>query len=304
MFKNTLVVAVAITCLSGALQARSLREALRHPSDPLRRRTISISLDVIHANVTKLNLAGRGITKITQQEGNALAVSYPDLEELDLSLNRLKTLPVDVFGWFKNLRVLNLSNNRLKKVNNWGFGGMSNLQELNLAGNFIRRSLREALLYHQSGPLDQMHDTVRQLNLHQAELVSISEEEGQLLTKNYPNLLVLNLSLNHLSTLPEGVLRRFRNLQVLHLSFNKLKDLPYGTFNGLTRLEELLLTGNELTMLPGGMFGGMSGLISLRKLRLGSNKFSKEYIAKIKQALPGVTIIGADKPKVYLGEPA
>ncbi len=309
MLKKIMVTVVVAGLLFSGMQALSLRakslslrEALLHPSGPLAHRARTGSLDRMHTDVTKLNLGSRGITKITLEEGRALAENYPELEELDLSLNKLKTLPDGVFSGLRNLRVLNLSYNRLRKVNDWGFGGMPNLRELSLAGNFIRRTLHEVLRYHRNGPLDQMHATVRWLDLHQSELASISEEEGKLLAKNYPNLLELNLSLNHLSILPAGVLSRLTKLKVLDLSSCLFTTLPSGIFRGMTRLEELSLFGNELTTLPPEMFGGMSPLISLRELDLGRNRFSARYIAKAKEALPWVTIMDGSRQKVYLGE--
>ena len=103
MLKKLMTSALIACLLLGTLQAKSLREVL------------GASLDQMNEGVTELDLADKGITEITLQEGVLLATNYPNLEKLDLSDNQLSSLPAEI-GQLANLKELFLTDNKLTSL--------------------------------------------------------------------------------------------------------------------------------------------------------------------------------------------
>ncbi|KAK7163838.1 hypothetical protein R3I94_002523 [Phoxinus phoxinus] len=64
------------------------------------------------------------------------------------------------------------------------------------------------------------------------------------------------------------ILREYPGIRVLDLSYNHIQSLPAGAFSSLTHLETLALRGNELETLDEGIF---EGLVRLRSLDLEGN---------------------------------
>ncbi len=133
-----------------------------------------------------------------------------------------------------------------------------------LLGSLQAKSLRDVL----GSSLDQMNAGVAELNLAAKQLTEITPQEGELLAKNYPNLISLYLSFNLLKRLPE----------------------PIGD---LTKLTYLGLRTNQLTSMP----ESIGDLINLKELSLGDNLLSPQKLVKIRAALPRVKIYGADNQR-------
>ena len=107
-----------------------------------------------------------------------------------------------------------------------------------------------------------------------------------------PNIKYIDLSFNHITSIPNGLFNGLTELQKLNLrsnniesisadmftglinlieldlAFNRLKTIPAHTFNGLTKLNVLLLGNNELRTLEINSFRGLRGL---HKLELNNN---------------------------------
>jgi Leucine-rich repeat (LRR) protein len=77
-------------------------------------------------------------------------------------------------------------------------------------------------------------------------------------------------------------------LKVLRVYVAPVKDADVAQIAGLANLEELTLSGLQLT--PTGL-EPLSGLKSLKKLSLGNGKVPAEAIAKLKAALPDLTVV-------------
>ena len=73
----------------------------------------------------------------------------------------------------------------------------------------------------------------------------------------------LNLSINSLSSLPDGIFDGLTALERLSLYKNELSSLPDGIFDDLTALEYLALSNNELSSLPDGIFDDLTALETL-----------------------------------------
>ena len=88
----------------------------------------------------------------------------------------------------------------------------------------------------------------------------------------YRDLQYLDLSNNHLVSIPSESFALQEKLQELHLNKNKLSSVNNKTFQGLRSLTVLNLRENFLEELPNGIF---SILPKLEELNLGQNRISK-----------------------------
>lgn len=88
----------------------------------------------------------------------------------------------------------------------------------------------------------------------------------------YGDLKNVDLSSNHLFTIPNGSFDAQRHLVELHLKHNKISALTEKTFQGLKSLTVLNLRDNYLETLNSGLFAYLS---KLEELDLGQNRISK-----------------------------
>ena len=110
-----------------------------------------------------------------------------------------------------------------------------------------------------------MHKNVYKLDLSKQGITEITEQEGQLLAKNYPNVDYLNLSTNKLRSLPK-TFRLRKSVLSLNLDSNLLNPLPKALWNQ-TSLVILSLRENGLESVPKEIMN----LKSLKRLRLAHN---------------------------------
>nr|XP_012137268.1 PREDICTED: insulin-like growth factor-binding protein complex acid labile subunit isoform X2 [Megachile rotundata] len=88
----------------------------------------------------------------------------------------------------------------------------------------------------------------------------------------YGDLKNVDLSSNHLFTIPNGSFDAQKQLVELHLRHNKISALTEKTFQGLRSLTVLNLRDNYLESLKNGLFASLS---KLEELDLGKNRISK-----------------------------
>ncbi|XP_012286587.1 insulin-like growth factor-binding protein complex acid labile subunit [Orussus abietinus] len=88
----------------------------------------------------------------------------------------------------------------------------------------------------------------------------------------YGDLRNVDLSSNHLLTIPNGSFEAQKQLVELHLKHNKISALSERTFQGLKSLTVLILRDNYLETLQDGLFGSLT---KLEELDLGQNRISK-----------------------------
>ena len=93
---------------------------------------------------------------------------------------------------------------------------------------------------------------VMELNLQNNSISSTSESD---FSREYTNLVKLDLSHNRISTWTNGVNTRLPSLRFLDLSNNMMSSLSNETFNGYT-LDKLYLSGNGLENLARNVFYG------------------------------------------------
>ncbi len=198
-----------------------------------------------------LNLENLVLLKIWLRYSNDWIRKLKGLKELelDLSYNRLETLPESVVN-LTNLTRLDLSYNRLETLPE-SVVNLTNLTRLNLSSNQLK-TLPESV-----GNLTNL----TRLNLSSNQLETLPESVG-----NLTNLTGLDLSYNRLKTLPESVVN-LTNLTGLYLISNQLKTLPESVVN-LTNLTGLYLISNQLKTLPESVVN----LTNLTELYLISNR--------------------------------
>ena len=203
-------------------------------------------LDLRDREFTELGLSGQGIAQLRDEDLDGLS----RLEEVDLSDNRLPTLPEDIFDDQDALTYLYLYDNLLTTLPRNVFRRLANLTELDLSDNQL------ATL-----PPNVFRDLSKltSLQLHGNPLTDLPANVFNGLS-SLPDLYLEGLGLRAVSP---GTFNGLSGLTELSLKRNHLASLPSGTFDGLPQLEDLDLKENRLTVLPAGVFSGLSGLTRL-----------------------------------------
>lgn len=198
---------------------------------------------------------------------------FPNLVELDLSKNTIKTLPIRLTTDLPKLERLSLLYNNLANDSVF-FAANKHLKALNIQGNnltvlpaSVRKNRRLESLWMGNNHLKTVNfKGLRQLtdlNLYNADLSVCPPSVVKL-----RRLLVLDLYYNNLTELPAR-LRRLRRLEQLAVSHNKLRELP-AQLARLRRLQILYAHHNQIGTLP----TQFDRFRSLRLLDLGYNFFS------------------------------
>ncbi|XP_055535395.1 chondroadherin-like [Wyeomyia smithii] len=106
----------------------------------------------------------------------------------------------------------------------------------------------------------------------------------------YTELTMLDLSYNHLLSIPQEIFMYQKKLLQLHLNNNKIGILSNKTFAGLTELRVLNLRGNFIDKVTSEMFGTLP---KLEELNLGGNRIA-ELDAKAFQGLTELRVLYLD----------
>ncbi|XP_037082336.1 TLR4 interactor with leucine rich repeats-like, partial [Pollicipes pollicipes] len=209
--------------------------------------------------------------------GDLLAGLENSLLALGLGENRLARVPTEALRPLVRLQRLSLSGNRLRAVEENELPPLPNLAELNLADNEIVRLAAGAFaalpsltsLSLEGNRLDAQQlrggalrrlDRLRQLTLDRNLL------RGPLtpaVAAALPDVGVLSLARNNLTSTAAGALAALRSLTDLDLSRNSVDVIEDGSFVGLGRLRSLRLDGNRIVTLPAAAFRGLKRLASL-----------------------------------------
>uniref|UniRef100_A0A1B0CJS3 Membrane glycoprotein lig-1 n=1 Tax=Lutzomyia longipalpis TaxID=7200 RepID=A0A1B0CJS3_LUTLO len=195
-------------------------------------------------------------------------VDLKDLQYLDLSHDNLRHLAEGTLCPLNNLQHLNLSSNRIRSAENLGFAPESQCSG-GVDLHVLDASYNELQAIPEGWGVSRLR-RLQQLFLQHNNITDLSSE----CLIGLSSLKVLNVSLNHLETLPEGVFAGSRELREIHLQHNELYSLPRGTFHRLEQLLVLDLSSNSLSSHHIGN-GTFAGLIRLIILNLAHNALTR-----------------------------
>ena len=174
------------------------------------------------------------------------------LQTIDLSFNRLAAIPPKIFSTTPNLHTLTLANNTLGTIDLHVFSALTRLQTLNMSGNNLDENWIRPGIF---------------AGLHQ--------------------LLVLDLSSNHIARLEQGLVDELTALQVLHLGHNKIHTIATHSFRHLANLHILTLEHNQLETVQRQTLAGLS---LLNTLNLEANKLHTLHAGSLKNCTALATL--------------
>jgi len=181
-------------------------------------------------------------------------VGCENIKTLDLSYNKIVSLPSRGFAQFPNLTDLDLSSNPVTTVAPDAFDG---IQLKNLRLNNMRHPFKET-----GFPITkETFCSAKGLrNLKKLWLTAALPLATATLPEDVfnclPELDVLDLSYNYLTSLSLGIFRSLGNVTRLKLHNNAISRLPHGAFKG-SKIRQLNLAGNSLQSLRAGVFAGL-----------------------------------------------
>jgi Leucine-rich repeat (LRR) protein len=204
------------------------------------------------------------------------------LNLLDLSKNRIKTIPNDAFPDLKKLSTLKLSDNNVTLAS-FAFRGLEGcLKNLNLKGTKQKRVPEAVRGMKTLAFLDLSQNGIRELpgnggirtfeslesltalNLERNLIQSLSETAFVGIRRSLSSLSLLN---NLLAEFPVGAIHSLKELRVLDIGFNLMTILPETAFRGNPSVTLLALDGNPLPTVPEKAFAHLNR--TLRGLSLG-----------------------------------
>ncbi|XP_071443229.1 chaoptin, partial [Hetaerina americana] len=222
-----------------------------------------------------LSLAGNRLSSFIDSFFGSVSI----LDELDLSSNYISLLSPHSFRVHPRLRVLRLARNRLTLLSPALFRGLPSLRHVDLSQNAIRvvgaGLFADLPLIRTLGLKDNRIETLEEgafSNSSQLQFLDLSgnhlERLGERAFEGVSRL-VLNISGNRLSSLPEAIFDRSRlhSLESIDLSANLFRSAP---IRALSRqffsLSHLSLANNTLRDMPSGDL-----LLNIKSLDLSSN---------------------------------
>lgn len=101
--------------------------------------------------------------------------------------------------------------------------------------------------------------------------VGLTDAELQTLVNDLPvTVLVLDLSANTFTTIPNNIFSKFENLEGLDLSSSEIQSFEADAFKGLSKLVSLLIDGNSFTTLPATLLHDLVELVELSAANNGN----------------------------------
>ena len=183
---------------------------------------------------------------------------YLQLTLVDLSYNRLKSLPQGLFNSLKHLWFLKIHNNELSYVPENSFSNCTNMITLYLNNNKFTVLSNKTFQLPDLAVLDIGYN-------HLAWL-----PDG--IFDSLVSLVQLYVDNNHLSALPNNVFESVTSLTLLRLNDNFISKLPIGTFESISNLRFLFLSDNDLIELSSSVFSNLRDLVVLD---ISGNKISR-----------------------------
>uniref|UniRef100_A0A6V7IPU1 LRRCT domain-containing protein n=1 Tax=Bracon brevicornis TaxID=1563983 RepID=A0A6V7IPU1_9HYME len=198
-----------------------------------------------------LEMTAGNLTEIPREQIESL----PNLDFLNLEDNLIERVPENIFRNNPHLGYINFRRNKIAKLEAGWSNGLTTVEKLDFSINSI------------SGEPGMFAGIPWLKNLDLSEAFDSNGFHSYVLD-NLPNLEVLVLGLNNLTSLEPGVFDRFPKLREISLYSNRLRNIPTGVFEKLTSLQDLSFVDNEIETIQPGAFSGLN----LRFLKLENNK--------------------------------
>ncbi|KXJ73706.1 hypothetical protein RP20_CCG015200 [Aedes albopictus] len=227
-------------------------------------------------------------------------IGLVDLQMADMKLD-LDFIDVDVFAGMKVLKTLNMSDNKIMSVPVGIFNKLESLEKLDLSKNYISRITSGAFIIN-FRTIDPEVETRHQLTINLASNnISIVEKESFMIVDMVdlsdnkligisPSAFYNKSELGTLVLSNNRQLRNFNFLRTLttlhtlimsHMNFS-FSGIPLDVFKGLDYLTTLDLSHNDISQLPIGIFSDLSSVnfINLRYNRISHVEFGTFSIRK------------------------
>lgn len=182
-----------------------------------------------NVNIREIDLRDNDIRELISG-----VVSYPNLELLDLSGNRLVSIDDRVFEALPKLKSLYLQNNDLPLLTEYTFTGLGSLKVLDISHNQIRI----------------LKDRVFADLVAMEDLILVGNGVDQIREDTFEGLRelhTLDLSDNRLVNIPAIALKKMPRLTKVYLKENQLESIPTHAFSTMKDLYELRLDGNHIS---------------------------------------------------------
>ena len=224
-------------------------------------------------NLTSLHVRGNHITAITDG-----FFSMPSLTILDISENRLKTLPWNALSELDYLESMFASNNELTSLRNKTIGGFKRLNTLEIKNNHIVEIEEGFLDIPFLNRVVMSRNRLKQLpwaDLSKVQFIDASDnritELGNKATKGFRYLSILDVRSNHITAIAGGFFS-MPSLTILYIDHNRLRTLPWRVLSKLHYLEHISASYNNLTILRNNTIGGFK---RLKYLDISENRISE-----------------------------
>ncbi|KAF7273812.1 hypothetical protein GWI33_013503 [Rhynchophorus ferrugineus] len=207
-------------------------------------------------------------------ENNAFIDIGHSLEYLSLAhafSGSVTSLPSDALKVLVNLEVLDLSNNKFRTLGETSFHFLKKLRRVELQDNQI-----EAI--HKGTFQGDIHSNLEEIYFSFNNLKTISQHTFV----NLPQLEHLYLDDNKLENLDRRAFMNLEHLKILNLKGNKLTNVSYETFQNLPELEDLDMAYNNLKTFDFLMFDQV-GTLGLFCVNVSHNGL-KELLVNIPSA--------------------
>ncbi|BFF96474.1 toll-like receptor Tollo [Drosophila madeirensis] len=198
------------------------------------------------------------------------------LQNLDLSANKMVSLPSAMLSALGRLTHLNMARNSMSFLADRAFEGLVSLRVVDLSANRLTSLPPE--LFSETKQLQEIHLRNNSINVlapgifgELAELLVLDLANNELNSQwinaatfvGLKRLMTLDLSSNKISRLESHIFRPLASLQIIKLEENYIDQLPSGIFTDLTNLHTLILSNNRISIIEQSTLQGLNNLLVL-----------------------------------------
>ncbi len=200
-----------------------------------------------------VRLNNNAIAKI-EVSGVFRSIDFENQLKINLSNNKLESLPGNIFSGLENIQKLDFSNNSIKSLNSDTFLKTS-IETLDFSNNKIVQIPREFSdnlkeIYLNNNRIKTISDQIfKKLSLEEVQLnnndIEKIEVSGVFRSIDFKNQLKINLSNNKLESLPGNIFSGLEAIRAIDFSNNAIKSLNSDTFSK-TSIQTIDFSNNKI----------------------------------------------------------